>query len=70
MTQRARERRYTSKPVNYSDCTFDGLERELEFLDDPLLEMAYVISALVITFVGPLFWICLAYLFLVAEFRN
>ena len=70
MTQHARERRHTCELPSYSDCASDRLERQLEFLDDPLLEIAYVISAWTITFIGPIFWMCLLYLFLVAEFSS
>ena len=38
--------------------------------DDPLLRIAYAISERVITFLGPTFWILLAYLFLVDEFGH
>jgi hypothetical protein len=36
--------------------------------NDPLLETAYAVSEWAITYVGPIFWICLGYLFLAAEF--
>jgi hypothetical protein len=36
--------------------------------NDPLLETAYAVSEWAITYVGPIFWICLGCLFLVAEF--
>jgi hypothetical protein len=36
--------------------------------DDPLLEAAYAVSEWAITYIGPIFWICAVYLFLVAEF--
>ena len=45
-----------------------GLARDLEHHDDPLLDAAYVMSEWAITYVGPIFWMCLVHLFLVAEF--
>jgi len=49
--------------------------RELSWLDgapdlsdDPLLEAAYAVSEWAITYLGPIFWICLVDLFLIAEF--
>ena len=44
------------------------LDGDLGFSDAPLLEAAYAISDWTLTLVGPIFWICLVYLFLVAEF--
>jgi hypothetical protein len=52
------------------DCSGRGLDwfdQGPDFGDDALLKIAYTISEWVIFFVGPLFWVCLAYLFLVAE---
>ena len=43
------------------------LDGDLDFSDDPLLEAAYAVSEWAITYIGPIFWICLVYLFLVAE---
>ncbi len=51
---------------NYPDRRLD--RKDLEFPDDPLLETLYIISDCVITIVGPIFWICLLYLFFLAEF--
>ena len=50
---------------DYSDRGLDWFGPQ--FASDPLLAIAYAISEWVITFVGPIFWVCLAYLFLVAE---
>lgn len=46
------------------------LDRELDFPDDPLLRTAYTVSEWAITHIGPIFWMCLAYLFLVAQFGS
>jgi hypothetical protein len=46
------------------------LEGDPGLSDDPLLETAYAVSEGIITFIGPIFWICLVYLFLVAEFTG
>ena len=43
------------------------LDGGLDLSDDPLLHAAYTVSEWAITYVGPTFWICLGYLFLVAE---
>jgi len=40
---------------------------ELDFRDDRLLATLYEISGWVIAILGPVFWICLVYLFLIAE---
>jgi hypothetical protein len=45
----------------------DWVDRNLEFSDDPLREFAYALAEWAITFVGPIFWMCLGYLFLAAE---
>lgn len=45
------------------------LEGNLGSSGDPLLEAAYAASRWALTYVGPIFWICLAYLFFVAEFQ-
>ena len=37
------------------------------YSDDPLLEIAYLLSEQAITFLGPTFWTLLAYLFVAAE---
>ena len=52
---------------DYSDRGLDWFDRGPSFPDDALLKIAYAISEWVITFVGPMFWVCLAYLFLVAQ---
>jgi len=44
---------------------FDG---GLDLSDDPLLHAAYAVAEWAITYIGPTFWICLGYWFLVAEF--
>jgi hypothetical protein len=40
------------------------------YSDDPLLTVAYWISGQAITFLGPTFWMLLAYLFVVDEFGH
>jgi hypothetical protein len=67
MTQHAREPAYRREFANYADRAFGWLDNDLEFADDPLLAIAYVISEWAIMVFGPLFWICLTYLLLFAE---
>jgi hypothetical protein len=43
------------------------LDGDLGSSDDPVLKAAYAVSEWAIIYVGPIFWICLAYLLLVAE---
>ena len=43
------------------------LDGDLGLSDDPLLKAAYTACEWAITFMGPIFWTCLAYLLLVAE---
>ena len=65
MSYHAREPDHRFQVFDYSERGlgwFDG-----QFSDDPLLTIAYAISEWIITFVGPMFWVCLAYLFLVAQ---
>ena len=38
--------------------------------DDPALTIAYAISDLAITFLGPIFWVLLASLFVIDEFGH
>jgi hypothetical protein len=66
MFYHARESNYRVDATGYS-----GRRRfhkdDPVFADDPLLTIAYVISEQAITFLGPTFWMLLAYLFLVEE---
>ena len=45
----------------------DWLDEHPGFGDDALLKVVYGIAEWIITYVGPMFWICLAYLFFVAQ---
>jgi hypothetical protein len=56
--------------ANHADRKADLLNSSPEFADDALLELAYTISEYAIDFVGPFFWVCLVWLFLVAELGN
>jgi hypothetical protein len=67
MPHHARVPRFRREPSSYSDHVFGWPERDFELSDDLPLEVAYVVSEWAITFVGPTFWICLIYLFFVAE---
>ena len=53
--------------VDYRNLASDRLSPELDFRDDRLLATLYEISGWVIAILGPVFWICLVYLFLIAE---
>ena len=53
--------------VDYRSLASDWPSPELDFRDDRLLATLYEISEWVITFLGPVFWICLVYWFLAAE---
>jgi hypothetical protein len=70
MTGHAHEPLYRRQFTNDSHHEFGQLDRDFEFTDDPWLAIAYSISEGGITFLGPIFWICLVYLFLVAEIGN
>jgi hypothetical protein len=61
------ERAYRHNVLDYSHQDIDWLDERPEFGDDALLKVAYAIAAWIITYVGPMFWICLAYLFFVAQ---
>jgi hypothetical protein len=64
----ARESHYRVDATDYSGRRLDRFYKDdLVFSDDPLLTIAYVISEQAITFLGPTFWMLLAYLFLVDE---
>jgi hypothetical protein len=67
MPDHAREPYYRFEVFDYSEWGFDWFDRGPGFPDDALLRIAYTIADWVITFVGPMFWVCLAYLFLVAQ---
>ena len=64
MTEHGRKSHYGREP---SDSWNRGF---VEFSDDPLLVIASQIAEWAITFIGPIFWMCLVYLFLVAELAN
>jgi hypothetical protein len=68
MTRHTQQLLYRFEATGSSDPKSDRLYRNLGFADDPVVRIAYAISEWVITFLGPVFWICLAYLLLVAEF--
>ena len=70
MPDHARESHYRFEVFDYSEREFGWFDRGLGFPDDALLGIAYTISEWVITFVGPMFWFCLAYLFLVAQLEH
>ena len=70
MTRQAHEFPYRRDSTDRTERVFDKAEKDLEISDDPLLAIAYIISELVILFVGPIFWICLVYFFLLAELSN
>jgi hypothetical protein len=67
MSYDARESDHHFEVFDYSSRGLDWFDQGPEFGDYALLKIAYTISEWVIIFVGPLFWVCLAYLFLVAE---
>jgi len=68
MLYHAREPNYRGDATAYSGRPLDRFHKDDPvFSDDPLLTIAYAISAQAITFLGPTFWILLAYLFLVDE---
>jgi len=56
--------------VDYRQLVAGWPRPELDFHDDRLLATLYEISDAIITLVGPIFWICLVYLFFVAEFSR
>ena len=56
--------------VDYRSLAPDWPSPDLDFRDDRLLATLYEISEWVIFFLGPIFWICLIYLFFVAEFTS
>ena len=71
MLYHAREPHYRGSAAEYSVeplARFHGDDPASP--DDPLLRIAYAISEQAITFLGPTFWILLAYLFLVDEFGH
>jgi hypothetical protein len=70
MPDHAQEHHHRFEVFDYSDRGLDWFDRGPGFPDDALLRIAYTISEWVITFVGPMFWVCLAYLFLVAQLAH
>jgi hypothetical protein len=67
MTKKAEQSFYRHRLVNDPTQDFDLLSLSLDLSDDPYLATAYIISEIVVTVIGPLFWACLIYLFLLAE---
>jgi len=61
------ERAYRYKVFDYSHQGIDWLDQHPQFADNTLLKAAYAIAKWIITYVGPMFWICLTYLFFVAQ---
>ena len=70
MTRHAQPLLYRYDATDRPDQEYDRLYRNLGFPDDSITGIAYAISEWVITWLGPMFWICLVYLLLVAEFGN
>ena len=71
MLYHAREPHYRGSAAEYSVERLDRFHGDDQVSsDDPLLRIAYAISEQAITFLGPTFWILLAYLFLVDEFGH
>jgi len=70
MTRHAQQLVYRYEGTDRPDHEYDELDRNLAFRDDPTLGIAYAISKWAISALGPVFWICLGYLFLVAEFGH
>jgi hypothetical protein len=71
MLYHAREPHYRGDATDYSGGRLDRFGKDdPAFSDDPLLRIAYAISAQAITYLGPTFWMLLAYLFLVDEFGH
>jgi hypothetical protein len=70
MTRQAHELPYRRESTDYTERAFDRPDRDLEISDDPLLAFLYVFSEWAITVLGPIFWICLMYFFLVGELGN
>ena len=70
MTSYARERTYRRQFARYADRIPDRLDSDPDSSDDIRLAIACAITECAITLVGPLFWMCLASLFLVAEMAD
>ena len=68
MSYHAREPHHRFEVFDYSDRGLYWFGPK--FADDPLLTIAYTISEWMITFVGPMFWVCLAYLFFLVELAH
>lgn len=66
MTQHAREPAFRGKSISYLGRALGRSVTEIDH-SDPLLELAYTVSEWAITFVGPIFWMCLTYLFVATE---
>jgi hypothetical protein len=70
MSRHAQQLLYRFEAAETSDQEDPGLYRDLGFPDDSVIGIAYAISDWAITWLGPVFWICLVYLLLIAEFRQ
>ena len=71
MLYHARGSNYRGAATDYSGGPLDRFHKDDPvFSDDPLLTIAYAISEQAITFLGQIFWMLLAYLFLVDEFGH
>jgi len=70
MTSYARGRTYQRQFAGYSDRIPGRRDSDPDSSDDILLAIACAITECAITLVGPLFWMCLASLFLVAELAD
>ena len=70
MTWHQQQLFYRYDAADLPDREYDRLYRNLGFSDDRIVAICYTISKWVIACLGPVFWICLVYLLLVAEFAR
>jgi hypothetical protein len=70
MSRHAQQLLYRFEATETSDQEYDRLYWNLGFLDDSAVAIAYAISEWAIALLGPVFWICLVYFLLVAEFGS
>jgi hypothetical protein len=70
MTTYARGRTYQRQFARYPNRIAERFDNDPNSSDDTLLAIACAITECAITVVGPLFWMCLASLFLVAELAD
>ena len=68
MASQAQQPAYQHKAGDDSNRSFDWLDLDRRLSDDNLFAVAYALSEAAVTLVGPLFWACLVWLFLVAQF--